>query len=125
MEKTINIDGHDYNFKATAATPYVYRHAFGRDIFTDCGAILAAIGTDSTLDISVLDAFECVAFCFNSQAEGRKLNRDTIEQDMTDWLDQFETLSIRRIFPQLLDLWRLNNEQTSTPKNQAARPNDK
>ena len=124
MEKTITIDGKDYKFKATASTPRVYRQALGRDIYVDISSLISAIGTDEDLPISALDAFENVAFCLNSQAEGRELKRESIEKDISEWLDQFETFSIYRILPQLMELWRLNTEQTVEPKNQVARPNE-
>lgn len=124
MEKTISIDGKDLKFKATANTPRVYRQAFGRDIYTDISVLIAGFNSDEPLPITALDAFENVAYCLNSQAEGRELNRESLEKDMAKWLDQFETFSIYRILPQIMELWRSTNEQTSVPKNQAARQND-
>ena len=35
LKKTINIDGKDVEFKASAAVPRIYRLMFGRDIFRD------------------------------------------------------------------------------------------
>lgn len=124
MEKTISIDGKELKFKATANTPRVYRQAFGRDIYTDISVLIAGFNSDEPLPITALDAFENVAYCLNSQAEGRELNRESLEKDMAKWLDQFETFSIYRILPQIMELWRSTNEQTSVPKNQAARQND-
>lgn len=124
MEKTIVVDGKELKFKATASTPRVYRQAFGRDIFTDIGTIIASVGSDVDLPVTALDAFENVAYCLNSQAEGRELKRESIEKDMNTWLDGFETFSIYHIFPELMELWRLNNEQTVEPKNPPTRPND-
>ena len=117
MEKTITVDDKELKFKATASTPRVYRQAFGRDIFTDIGTIVASYGSEVDLPVTALDAFENIAYCLNSQAEGRELKRESIEKDMTEWLDQFDTFSIYHIFPQLMELWRLNNEQTVEPKN--------
>lgn len=124
MEKTISIDGKDLKFKATANTPRVYRQAFGRDIYTDISVLIAGFNSDEPLPITALDVFENVAYCLNSQAEGREMNRESLEKDMAKWLDQFETFSIYRILPQIMELWRSTNEQTSVPKNQAARQND-
>lgn len=124
MEKTISIDGKELKFKATANTPRVYRQAFGRDIYTDISVLIAGFNSDEPLPITALDAFENVAYCLNSQAEGRELNRESLEKDMSKWLDQFETFSIYRILPQIMELWRSTNEQTSVPKNQAARQKD-
>ena len=124
MEKTISIDGTDYKFKATAATPYVYRQAFERDIYSDITDILAGIGSGEDIPIPALSAFERVAYTLNSQAEGREVKRESVEKDMIEWLDQFETFSIYKIFPQIMDLWKLNTKQTSVPKNQVAQPTD-
>jgi hypothetical protein len=124
MEKTICIDGQDYKFKATAATPRVYRLAFGRDIYLDTTQLFEDMSSDKPLSVESLNAFENIAFCMNSQAEGRELKRESIEKDMNEWLDQFETFSIYKILPQLIELWKLNTEQTVKPKNQVARPND-
>lgn len=124
MEKTIVIDGREVMFKATASTPRVYRQAFGRDIFVDISSLLAGLNSDGDVPVDCLDAFENVAFCLNSQAEGRRLERDKIETQMNEWLDQFGTFSIYHIFPQIMDLWRSNSEQTVDVKNQVARQTD-
>lgn len=124
MEKTIAIDGKEFKFKATAATPRVYRQAFGRDIYIDAKKLFT-VQTDEDYDADSLNAFENIAYCMNSQAEGRELKRENIEAEMDAWLDQFETFSIYRILPQLIELWRMTNEQTTKPKNQEGRPNDR
>lgn len=124
MEKTICIDGQDYKFKATAATPRVYRLAFGRDIYLDTTQLFEEMSSEQPLSVESLNTFENIAFCMNSQAEGREMKRESIEKDMSDWLDQFETFSIYKILPQLIELWKLNTEQSVNPKNQAARPSD-
>lgn len=124
MEKAISIDGMVVNFKATAATPRVYRQAFGRDIYLDMNRLFEEMSTDSDISMESLEAYENMAYCMNSQAEGRPLKRETIEEDMAEWLDQFATFSIYKIIPQLMDLWKLNTEQTVKPKNQPARQKD-
>ena len=124
MEKTITIDGQDIKFKATASTPRVYRQAFGRDIYIDMTSLYDAMSKGEELSVSNLESFENMAFCMYAQAEGRELKRDIIEKEMTEWLDRFSTFSIYKIVPELMDLWRLNTEQTVKPKNQVARPKD-
>lgn len=116
MEKTIVIDGKELKFKATAATPRVYRQAFGRDIYVDAQALYKSIDAGEDLPVDSLNAFENIAFCMNSQAEGREIKRETIEKEMETWLEQFETFSIYKILPQLIELWNLNTEQKSVPK---------
>lgn len=124
MEKTIKIDGQDVKFKATASTPRVYRQAFGRDIYIDMTSLYDAMSKGEELSVSNLESFENMAFCMYAQAEGRELKRDIIEKEMTEWLDRFSTFSIYKIVPELMELWRLNTEQSVKPKNQVARPND-
>lgn len=114
-EKTIIIDNKEMKFKATAATPRVYRQAFGRDIYIDAKKLFT-VKADEDYSVDSLNAFENIAFCMNSQAEGRELKRESIEKDMEAWLEQFETFSIYRILPELIELWRLTNEQQSIPK---------
>ena len=124
MEKTICIDGKELLFKATASTPRVYRQAFGRDIFVDISSIIAGYNSNLDLPVECLNAFENIAYCLNAQAEGREIKRESIEKDMEEWLDQFETFSIYHIFPEIMELWRLNREQTVEPKNPLAQPSD-
>ena len=124
MEKTIIIDGQEIKFKATASTPRVYRQAFGRDIYIDMTTLYESMEKGDILSVSNLEAFEDMAFCMYAQAEGIELKREIIEKEMMDWLDRFSTFSIYKIVPELMDLWRLNTEQTVKPKNQVAQPND-
>lgn len=124
MEKTISIDGRELKFKATASTPRVYRQAFGRDIYVDIKSLLAGISAEADIPVEVLNAFENIAYCLNAQAEGKELKRETLEKEMNEWLDQFDTFSIYHIFPQIMDLWRLTNEQTVEPKNPLAQPSE-
>ena len=125
MEKTIEIDNKEYKFKATADTPRVYRHAFGRDIYMDTQKLYEEYAKGEGLSVDVLDSFENIAFCMNSQAEGRPMHRETIEEEMSAWLDQFDAFSIYKILPKLIDLWNLNTKQTITPKKEVARQNDR
>lgn len=125
MEKTIEIDNKEYKFKATADTPRVYRHAFGRDIYTDVQKIFEAQAKEEELSVDVLDTYENIAFCMNSQAEGRPMHRENIEEELGEWLSQFNMFSIYRILPKLIDLWNLNTKQTITPKKEPARQNDR
>lgn len=125
MEKTITIDNKELKFKATADTPRVYRHAFGRDIYIDTQKLFAEYFSEKELSADSLDIVENIAFCMNAQAEGRKLNAETIEEEMSEWLSQFEMFSIYRILSKLIELWNLNTKQTIKPKKEPARQSDK
>lgn len=125
MTKTIQIDGKEIKFKATAATPRVYRQAFGRDIYIDLTTLFEEYSKGDTLSVDSLATFENLSFVMAKQAEGTELHRETVNKDLDEWLDQFSTFSIYKIIPQIMDLWRLNTEQTVQPKNPPARQNDK
>ena len=124
MIKTIQIDGKEIQFKATAATPRVYRQAFGRDIYIDLTTLYEEMEKGETLSVESLSTYENISFVMAMQAEGKTINRETVNEDMNEWLDQFETFSIYRVVPQIMELWRLNTEQTIEPKNPHALPND-
>lgn len=124
MIKTIEIDGKAVEFKATASTPRVYRQAFGRDIYLDLTTLYEAISKDEPLSIEALETYENISFVMAMQAEGKELRRESIEKDIENWLDQFSTFSIYQVVPQIMELWRLNTEQSSELKNQPALPSD-
>lgn len=119
MDKTIKIDGRDIKFRATAGTPRLYRILTMRDIVKDINALTKHFnevqdeGTEdiSNLSIEDLTIFENVAYTMAKHA-----NPDMPEKSVEEWLDTFEMFSIWQILPQLLDLWRLNVQQTSQPK---------
>ena len=121
MEKTVLVDGQEVVFKATAATPRVYRQAFGRDIYKDLKDVSVAVGdgsdVDSNLSPMVLSTFENIAYCMAMQALGEHVKRESVEDDMADWLDHFSTFSIYKIVPQLMDLWKATSETSVEPKN--------
>lgn len=125
MEKTITIDNKEMKFKATADTPRVYRHAFGRDIYSDTQKLYEEYAKGEGLSVDVLDIVENIAFCMNAQAEGKKMNTESIEEEMSAWLSQFEMFSIYKVLPKLIDLWNLNTKQTITPKKEPARQSEK
>lgn len=125
MIKTIQIDGKEIQFKATAATPREYRRAFGRDIYIDLTTLYEDMKKGESLSVNSLEIFENLSFTMAMQAEGKAIERESVNKDMSEWLDQFDTFSIYKVVPQIMELWRLNTEQTSEPKNPPARPKDK
>ena len=125
MIKTIQIDGKEIQFKATAATPREYRRAFGRDIYIDLTTLYKDMEKGESLSVDSLEIFENLTFIMAMQAEGKAIERETVNNDMSEWLDQFDTFSIYKVVPQIMELCRLNTEQTSEPKNPPARPKDK
>lgn len=129
VTKTLEIDGKSVTFKASAAIPRMYRIKFRRDIFQDMQQIMkdlekarekakaAAIAEGreyndddgisvSFLDITSLEIFENVAYMMAKYGDP-----DNVPNSPDEWLDQFETFSIYFIFPQIIDLWGMNNKQ--------------
>lgn len=117
MEKVIKIDGKDIKFKATANVPRMYRIWFRRDIMKDMIAL-----KDSTKEVvnsegkkeyspDDLSIFENVAYTM-----ARLADPENVPHTIDDWFDGFKTFSIYQILPELLELWSLNMETTSTSK---------
>lgn len=114
LVKTINIDGKDVAFKASAAIPRIYRLKFGRDIYKDLAQLERNVSKgdpeNSDLDLFDLELFENLSYVMAKHAE--PAIPDTVE----DWLDEFNTFSIYEVLPQLIELWGLNVQTTVESK---------
>ena len=119
VTKTIEIDGKQVEFKASAAVPRMYRIKFGRDIYKDLRQLETSVGENdedaSGLDLFSLEMFENIAFIMAKHA-----SPDTVPSEPDEWLEQFNTFSIYQILPQLIELWGLNVQtQVDARKNLA------
>ena len=118
MEKVIEIDGKEVKFRATAAIPRLYRIKFGRDIMRDMQDIQKAMEKSEKgkepIPPKMLEVFENVAYLMAKHA-----NPDMEAKTVEDWLDGFDTFSIYIVFPQLLELWRANNQTLVNAKKKA------
>lgn len=124
MEKVINIGGKNVKMRASALIPRMYRFKFGRDILRDMTSLKKAfkkrseIPEDATdeqkeeaaLSEMDLTIFENVAYIMAKHAD------PAIPDDPDEWLDGFEMFSIYEVFPEILEMWELNNATTSKPK---------
>ena len=120
VTKTIEIDGKQVEFKASAAGPRLYRVKFGRDIYRDLRQLETSVGDNdedaSNLDMFSLEMFEDLAWIMAKHA-----NPQEVPDNPEDFLDQFNTFSIYQILPQLIELWGLNVQtQVEARKNFAA-----
>ena len=120
VTKTIEIDGKQVEFKASAAVPRLYRVKFGRDIYRDLRQLETSVGDNdedaSNLDMFSLEMFEDLAWIMAKHA-----SPDTVPSEPDEWLEQFNTFSIYQILPQLIELWGLNVQtQVDARKNLAA-----
>lgn len=115
MTKEIEIDGRPVKFRATAAIPRLYRIKFRRDIMQDMREINAAIqkseAGEEPIPPQMLEVFENVSFIMARHADP-EMKETTVEE----WLDGFDTFSIYTVFPELMELWRANNESIATVK---------
>ena len=116
MERFINIDGIGRNFKASGATPRIYRSVCGRDLLTD----LARLDADEYSPDKLL-IYEDLAYVMAKQgndalpdSDERKIKNFPATPD--EWLDGIEVLDIYDILPQIAQLWRENQGTTVTAK---------
>lgn len=106
MTRTIDIDGVQVAFKASAAIPRIYRLKFQRDIYKDISILEQSISKSeedaSTLDTFSLEMFENIAYVMAKHAD------PSIPDTVEDWLDAFNTFSIYQVLPELIELWGMN-----------------
>ena len=106
LVKTIEIDGQQVPFKASAAIPRIYRIRFQRDIYKDLSELEKAVGKNaeekSNLDMFSLEMFENIAYIMAKHAD------PSIPDSPEEWLDNFNTFSIYQVLPKIIELWGLN-----------------
>ena len=109
VTKSVEIDGKEVTFRASAAIPRLYRNKFHRDIYKDLNE-----PENSNLDTFSLELFENIAWLM------AKHQNPDVPDTPEDWLDQFNTFSIYEILPQIIQLWGLNVGQQVTSKKNIA-----
>lgn len=110
MTKTIQIDGKEVKFKASAAIPRLYRIKFGRDILLDLkrlekSAKKVKSGEQEEFEVTDLEVFENVAYMFAKHAAP-----DEVPQTIDEWLEGFNTFSIYEVLPEILELWGVDTQ---------------
>lgn len=119
LKRTIEIDGRQVPFKASAAIPRIYRMKFQRDIFRDLRVLEKAVDKEnpeeSNLDLFSLEMFENIAYVMAKHAD------PSVPDTPEEWLDGFNTFSIYQILPQIIDLWGLNVKTEVESKKNFAR----
>lgn len=106
VTKTIEIDGKQVSFRASAAIPRIYRSRFQRDIYRDLASLEQSVEKEnaeaSGLDMFSLEMFENIAYVMAKHAD------PSIPDTPEDWLDEFNTFSIYQVLPKIIELWGLN-----------------
>ena len=137
MDKVLTIDGKEVGFRASALTPRLYRHKFGRDIVRDLNQLRKAYSKamqakglekppedapedvktayenaiqDAQMSVVDLEIFENTAWIMARQYD------PTVPDSPDDWLENFAVFSIYEILPEIIKLWQLNQEITSKSK---------
>ena len=114
MTKTIEIEGKQVEFKASAALPRIYRMKYGRDIFVDLDKanreMQANRAENSGISVQTLEAFEDIAYLMAKHAD------PSIPDTAEDWLEGFSVFSIYQVLPEIISLWGVNLETQSVAK---------
>ena len=104
--RKVEIDGKQVPFKASAAIPRIYRIKFNRDIYKDLRSLEKTVGEgdeeNSNLDLFSLEMFENIAYVMAKHAD------PNIPDTPEEWRDEFNTFSIYRELPTIIELWGLN-----------------
>lgn len=112
---TITVDGKEVTLRASAAVPRLYRIKFRRDIIVDMQAVARAMEdkdkTGQDLPPEALELFENMAYIMAKHGD-----KDAVPDSPDEWLEEFSTFSIYKIFPVLQALWEGNMEALDVAK---------
>lgn len=115
ITKTVQIDGKDVTFRASAALPRMYRVRFRRDIYQDMAQLTKEVDANdpnkSEIALDNLEMFENIAYLMAKHADP-----DSVPNTPEEWLEQFNTFSIYTVLPKIIELWGLNTEQQAESK---------
>ena len=115
ITKTVQIDGKDVTFRASAAIPRMYRIRFRRDIYQDMAQLTKEVDANdpnkSEIELDNLEMFENIAYLMAKHADP-----DNVPNNIDEWLEQFNTFSIYTILPKIIELWGMNTEQQAESK---------
>lgn len=115
ITKTVQIDGKDVTFRASAALPRMYRVRFRRDIYQDMAQLIKEVDANdpnkSEIALDNLEMFENIAYLMAKHADP-----DSVPNTPEEWLEQFNTFSIYTVLPKIIELWGLNTEQQAESK---------
>lgn len=115
ITKTVQIDGKDVTFRASAAIPRMYRIRFRRDIYQDMAQLTKEVDANdpnrSEIALDNLEMFENIAYLMAKHADP-----DSVPNTPEEWLEQFNTFSIYTVLPKIIELWGMNTEQQAESK---------
>ena len=109
VEKTIEIDGQKVRLKSTAGTPKRYKAQFRKDYFSELLKLSKLMtNTDgeefdlAKIDYSELDYLDFEVFYNFIWVLAKTADKNI--GDPLDWLDEFDSMPLAEIFPEIIDL---------------------
>ena len=104
MEKVIKIGNKDVPMKANAFTPFAFKAEFGADLIKGMTE-LQKNSKNGDLDLE----FVCKVAYIMAKASDNTIG------SLENWLEGFEIFDLYEAFPEIIDLWAINNNQNSKP----------
>lgn len=110
MEKTIIIDGKQVRLKSTAATILRYKAQFNKDYFSEMlklSKLMTNKATDGKFDLNDISYDDLDHLDFEPLYNFIWVLAKTADPSIPDpltWLDEFDSMPIADIFPQIADL---------------------
>ena len=104
MEKTLVINEKEHKFRVSAATTYLYRDMFGKDLIRAFQRVEEGVDDESVTLMTQL--------AYVAARQG-----DPKIPPIEEWLEQFSSGDLLRvIIPCVAELWRKNVKATASPK---------
>ena len=110
MKTTIEVNGKQMVFEASAMTDHMADHIFGLNI---------SYAVQHTDDASMTDIVKKIAFVMYKRAErgGWRKVEELTEDDYFDWLDSIDSYVIENNAKEIMALYANNKKTTVSPKN--------
>lgn len=110
MRKTINFGEKGVELCSNAATPYLFKQTFKKDVISQ---VMQAEKSDE-LDPEMLDTINKLAYVMRKQAIGE--SKTISHEDFYSWLEEFENSDMLRASRDILELYFGNLHTTSNQK---------
>lgn len=120
MEKTIYIDDKPIPLKSTAGTMKRYKAQFQKDYFAELMKLAKLMGTsdESTFDLNKISYEDLGNLDFEPLYNFIWVLAKTATPSIPDpqtWLDEFDSMPISEVFPQIIDLLESSIQSKKKP----------
>lgn len=110
MQKVMEIEGKQYNFKSSAAIPLIYSREFNSDLFQDLNKI------DGTKEDELTTEHWNILFQLVYVFYKHGLPKGEEAPSIEEWLEQFDFFVIKDFVPVILEMWKQDQETKANPK---------